>query len=217
MINEIQVLILHLPSRPCICVQRRGGQQHDTLQVPQELYGTAASPGEDWGLMVYPPTLTFQPIAEVRQRPGDWSDPVYCLPLRIRLWRKDDRRPCWGAHPLWHLLYAHLLRGTRPFMYILQDNDSCTYSFQRVSLQGWGTWFLYLLTEYLMNVLALLWSNNFLWPVDLIRPLGARAASSHVRRVLQLLQTTPVEATLGGSVSTSEFAMLGNEEFPAMT
>ena len=35
------------PSRPSLCVQWRRRQQHDTLQVPQELHGTTTSSGED--------------------------------------------------------------------------------------------------------------------------------------------------------------------------
>ena len=43
---------------------------------------------------------SYQPIAEVRQRPGNWVDPVDCVPLRIRLRRKDVRRTHRGARPL---------------------------------------------------------------------------------------------------------------------
>ena len=56
----------------------------------------------------------------------------------------------------------------------------------------------------MMNEFALLFFS-----MNLTRPLVARAASSLVRRVLQQLQTTPVEETLVGLVSTSGFAMDG--------
>ena len=73
-----------------------------------------------WGLMSRWPTLANSPIAEVRQRPCDWAYPVYCVPLRIRLRRKDDSWTHWGAHPLWHILYACLLWGKRSVLIILK-------------------------------------------------------------------------------------------------
>ena len=58
-------------------------------------------------------------------------------------------------------------------------------------------------SEY-MIIVAHQWAWSFM-TCELIRPLVVRAASSLVQLVLQRLQTTPVAATLVGSVSTSEF------------
>ena len=38
-------ILFSIPSRSCVHLQRRRGQQHDALPVPQELHGTTAAPG----------------------------------------------------------------------------------------------------------------------------------------------------------------------------
>ena len=187
-----------LQSTPSLCTAEERIATWHLTSVSRTAWHSSST---RWGLMKTDHSH-WEPIAEVRQRLGDWSDPVYCLPLRIRLRRQDDRRTHWGAHPLWHVLHTCLLWGKRSFQYSLQDYDK--YWFQ----QGYKVRVydsrLYFWTKYVMNEFALLFFS-----MNLTRPLVALAASSLVRRVLQQLQTTPVEETLVGSVSTSGFAMDG--------